>query len=147
MFSGTLLPLTKKEKRAYQRMVTGLSIGNHQNAYMRFMTLTSSPESKKDINRSFDALKLRVQRATYRKDGFVGFTFNRYFKLKTAEGYNVLHIIYWGRFIPVEWLKSAWDQIHGAFKVDIRACWENKGRKMNRVNGLVGYLLTNYLTK
>lgn len=138
--------LSKKEKRAYQRLVTGLSIGNHKAAFMRFMTLTTAPGVTRDINKDFDTLKKRIGRANQHNDGFYGFKFNRYFKLKTAEGpeCKVLHIIYWGRFIPQAWLSKAWTQIHQSPIVDIRACW---GHKTRNVKGLAGYLLTNYLTK
>lgn len=153
--------LTKKEKRAYQRLASGLSIGGHKDSYFRFMTLTSAPDSP-DINKSFNLLKHWIARATPKKirklnkkyhinlPTFEGFKFNKYFKLKTAEGHNVLHIVYWGakqHFIPQAWLQWVWDHIHGAFKADIRIVWRRHRTRKARINGLVGYLLTNYLTK
>lgn len=136
--------LTIQESRAYQRLVSGLTIGCRQGAYYRFMTLTTAKGVNRDINKDFDILKKRIRRATWQKDRFSGFKFNRYFKLKTAEGNGVLHIIYWGNFIPQNWLSHAWEQIHKSEVVDIRSAYGNKNTK---VKGLVGYLLTDYLTK
>lgn len=110
---------------------------------MRFMTLTTARRMKRTIEQSFDVLKMRILRATVKKDGFLGFKFNRYFKLRTSEGYGVLHIIYWGRFIPQRWLSKNWDDIHGAKIVDIRKCYSRR----RKVNGLVGYLLSRYLQR
>lgn len=136
--------MDKKRKRAFQRLVSGLQIARNENAYMRFMTLTSPRGGgKRSIRKSFDVLKLCIKRATLERDGFLGFKFNRYFCIRTAEGNGVLHVIFWGRFIPQAWLSSQWERIHGAFRVDIRAC--HTVRK--RVNGLVGYLLTEYVSK
>lgn len=140
--------LTRKESRAYNRLVTGLTIGDIVKAEMRFLTLTTAPFVTSDINKDFDALKKRIARATFAKDGFRGFKFNKYFKLKTSEGYGVLHIIFWGgRFIPKAWLSQAWKELHNSPIVDIKLCYDPaKGRKKG-LNGLVGYLLTNYLTR
>lgn len=136
--------LTRQEKRAYQCLLTGLSIGSQNNAFYRFLTLTTKRGVCRNMNKDFDLLKKRIQRAVYKRDGFRGFKFNRYFKMKTAEGYGVMHIVYWGRYIPQEWLSKTWQEIHKSPIVDIRAGYSND--KTN-VRGLVGYLLTNYLTK
>ena len=107
------------------------------------MTLTSAPKNKRPIKKSFAVLKLRKEGATYEKDGFVSFKFNRYSCLHASEGYGVLHIIFWGRFIPQDCLSKNWLDINVAFRADIRASFTKK----RRVDGLVGYLLTNYLTR
>lgn len=132
-----------KYSRIFQRMVTGLQIAKNQEAFMRFMTLTTARRVLRPIENSFNLLKMRIQRATYKKDGFKGFKFNRYFKLRTSEGFGVLHIIYWGRFIPQNWLSKNWHNIHGAKIVDIRKCYSRR----RKVNGLVGYLLSRYLQR
>jgi hypothetical protein len=102
------LRLSRAEKRRYHRLISGLNVGAAQNERMRFMSLTTAVGVKRDVNKSFDALKKRIQRATYKKDGYRGFRFNRYFKLKTEEGNGVLHIVYRGRYIPQEWLSKTW---------------------------------------
>lgn len=133
----------RKQNRIFHRLATGLQIARNGNAYMRFMTLTTASTAKRDIRKSFQVLRQRIKRAKVEKDGFFGFNFNRYFCLRTEEGNGVLHVVYWGHFIPQAWLSSTWEKIHGAFRVDIRSC--HTGRKT--VKGLVGYLLTNYLTQ
>lgn len=148
---------TQKEKRAFQTLVTGIKIGCNKGAFYRFLTLTTAsgiPEKllvgKKNphfvdrLNWDFDILKKRISRAKYAKDGFSGFKFNKYFKLSTEEGNGVLHIIYWGNFIPQWWLSKNWREIHDSPVVDIRAAYGSPDRD---VKGLIGYLLTNYLTK
>ena len=146
---------TKRRKdskaRTYNRLLTGLQIARYQNLFGRFLTLTSSYQSIRPIKKSFDILKNRIERATWKKDGFHGFKFNRYYSLRTKEGkpyqkdhsLGVLHIIYWGQFIPIEWLRTQWFDIHQAFEVKIKACKTER----RKVNGLVNYLLTNYLSK
>lgn len=132
----------RKFCRLFHRMNTGLQLARNLRAYMRFMTLTSATTQKHKLMRSFEILKKRIHRATYQKDHFHGFKFNRYYCLKTLEGNGVLHVIFWGRFIPQRWLSKTWKQIHGAYRADIRACHT----KNRNVKGLVGYLLTQYLS-
>lgn len=129
-------PVTRAEKRRWHRLVSGLYIGMHNDEHLRFMTLTTAPHCKKNINRSFDALKLRVWRT-------FGWKFNAYFKVKTAEGFGVLHILYRGRFIPQEWLSNAWREIHnGSYIVDIREIKKRYGSQRT-----ANYLVSNYLQK
>lgn len=133
----------KRQARAFHRMLTGLQIAQNNRAFMRFMTLTSIKYPKRELKDGFDVLRLRIQRARIERDGFHGFKFNRYFCIRTSEGNGVLHIVFWGRFIPQKWLSSQWKDINGAHRADIRKVWDEK----RRVGGLVGYLITNYLTE
>lgn len=126
--------------------MTGLTIAVNNNAKMRFLTLTSANTQKRSIKKSFDVLRKRIRRAKiydkkgYKKDGFQGFNFNRYFCLRTSEGNGVLHIIYWGQYIPIQWLKKNWFDIHGAYQVNIQLLKQKYG-----VKRIVNYLITNYL--
>ena len=135
--------LTRQERRAYQRLTSGLTMGDRQGSFMRFMTLTTASGVKKDINRSFERLKKRIMRASWEKDGFSGFKCNKYFKVKTAEGNGVLHTVLMGNYIPQAWLSKTWAEIHGSPIVDIRAL--RVGRK--GVKGIANYLVSNYLVK
>lgn len=135
--------LTRQERRVFQRLISGLTIGNLQGSFMRFMTLTTAPGVKKDINRSFERLKKRIMRATFEKDGFPGFKCNRYFKVKTKECNGVLHTVLMGNYIPQAWLSKTWKEIHGSPIVDIRAL--RVGRK--GIRGIANYLVSNYLVK
>lgn len=125
---------SRKISRAYQRLMTGLQIARNFNAFMRFLTLTSPNNPKRPIKKSFAILRLRIERATLRRDGFIGFRFNRYFCLRTSEGNSVLHIVFWGNFIPQDWLSKNWEEIHGAWIVSIKACWTQR-----RALGRFGY--------
>lgn len=133
-----------KYGRIYQRMTTGLQIARNNKEMMRFMTLTTAKNSYRTLKKSFDVLRKHVERAKQEKDGFKGFKLNRYFCLRTSEGNGVLHIIFWGgHFIPQSWLSRQWEKIHGASIVDIRKIYTER----RKVNGLVNYLLTNYLQR
>jgi hypothetical protein len=130
-------------------MLTGLQIARNGNREMRFMTLTTSNNRVKNRNGktrelrdSFQILRQRIKRATKEKDSFQGFNLNKYYCIRTSEGNGVLHIIFWGgNYIPHKWLKANWQEIHGAFIVDIRFVHNLK----HTVQRLVGYLLDRYL--
>lgn len=142
-----------KNARLYHRLITGLQIGQNQHKFMRFLTLTTATHSPRSVKKSFDILRKRIERAEpfytkgkkkgQFKDGFQGFRFNKYFCLRTSEGNGVLHIVYHGNYIPQSWLSRTWEQIHGAFIVNIKMVYT----KRKKVNGLVNYLITNYLQK
>jgi hypothetical protein len=130
--------LNKADRRRFQRLQTGLQIGVNKRAPMRFLTLTTAKGVKRDICKDLDILKKRILRA-------FGWKFNKYYKLKTREGpeKQVLHIVFWGKFIPKAWLSKVWREIHGSPIVDIRAI----KRKSGSLSGLAYYLITNYFKK
>ena len=118
-----------KQKRGYQRLLSGLTRAKALDKTVRFMTLTSSPTSKyRQINPHFQVLRKRIQRNFGKMD---------YIKFRTNEGYGVLHILYVGPYIPQKWLSRNWNEIHDAKIVDIR---EVKGEKR-----IARYLISNYL--
>ena len=130
-----------KQKRAYQRLLSGLRY--HRSKRLRFMTLTSANNMKRDIRSAWRVLKERIKRLTplrLLKLGYISPSELRkyyqnpckrlefhYFKVETAEGVaGVFHILYFGDFIPVKWLSNSWKEITGsAYIVDIRACKDN----------------------
>jgi len=61
-----------------------------------------------------------------------------YIKIRTNEGYGVLHILYVGKFIPQRWLSRNWNEIHQSPIVDIRAT--------SRMKGLGKYVVSQYLS-
>jgi hypothetical protein len=127
---------SKKQRRAFQRLMSGLTVGKSRRERLRFLTLTSSPESVgRNLNADFRALKMRI----LRKYGFK----MKYWKIRTNEGNGVLHIVFRGRYIPQRWLSSQWADIHKSPVVDIRSlCETRKG-----LTGIVFYLVGNYLAK
>jgi len=127
---------TKKQRRAFQRLMSGLTVGKSRKERLRFMTLTSSTESVgRNLNADFRALKMRIFRKYHFK--------MKYWKIRTNEGNGVLHIVFRGRYIPQEWLSEQWADIHKSPIVDIRSLRETgKG-----LQGIVFYLVGNYLAK
>ena len=127
---------TKKQRRAFQRLMSGLTVGKSRRERLRFMTLTSSPESVgRNLNADFRALKMRI----LRKCGFK----MKYWKIRTNEGNGVLHIIFRGKYIPQKWLSEQWADIHKSPIVDIRSLHETR----KGLTGIVFYLVGNYLAK
>lgn len=61
-----------------------------------------------------------------------------YFRLRTDEGFGVLHIVYRGPYIPHSFLKRSWENIHGAPIVYIQAL---RGKSKR----IAGYLAGHYL--
>jgi hypothetical protein len=127
---------TKKQRRAFQRLMSGLTVGKSRKERLRFMTLTSSPESAKGkLNAHLRTLKMRI----FRKFRFK----MKYWKIRTNEGKGVLHIVFRGKFVPQEWLSEQWADIHNSPIVDIRSLYETaKGLK-----GICFYLVGSYLSK
>jgi len=127
---------TKKQRRAFQRLMSGLTVGKSRRERLRFMTLTSSIESKRrNLNADFRTLKMRILRKFHFK--------MKYWKIRTNEGNGVLHIVYRGKYIPQKWLSEQWADIHKSPIVDIRSLRETgKG-----LTGIVFYLVGSYLSK
>lgn len=122
-----------KQKRAYIKAKAGER--SHPGQLQRFLTLTSSPgsvEAGNDLGIDFSVFKLRVKRLTpYKllKKGYLTIGQLRYFypgknlhqpltmdyfKVRTDEGFGVLHILYYGDYIPQKWLSNTWESIHQA---------------------------------
>jgi hypothetical protein len=78
---------TKKQRRAFHRCISGLLRAKGRLERIRFMTLTSSPQSDKEkLNYHFNLLVKRIE-----------YTFGfkmEYWKVKTKEGYGVLHVLF-----------------------------------------------------
>lgn len=117
-------------------MMSGLTVGKSRRERLRFMTLTSSPQSVgRNLNADFRALKMRILRKYHFK--------MKYWKTRTNEGHGVMHIIFRGRFIPQRWLSAQWADVHKSPIVDIRSLYETR----KGLAGIAFYLVGNYLTK
>jgi hypothetical protein len=117
-------------------LMSGLTVGKSRRERLRFMTLTSSPESVgRSLNADFRALKMRILRKYHFK--------MKYWKIRTNEGKGVLHIVFRGRYIPQRWLSAQWADINKAPVVDIRSLYETR----KGLTGIVFYLVGNYLAK
>lgn len=117
-----------KQKRCYQRLMSGITFSNYTGKVIRFITLTTSRISTRDIHKDFRVLKMRIKRK---------FGEFEYIRIKTNEGNGVLHILYKGTFIPYTWLSRNWNDIHQSPIVDIRAT--------SKIKGLGKYVVSQYL--
>lgn len=110
--------LTAKSRRCYHRVMSGLEKGGS----LRFLTLTSAPGSPVDIQRSWRALYMRMQRR-----GLI----HGYIKVNelTVAGRLHLHVLFRGKYIAQRLLSSWWSEIHGAPVVDIRSWRPFRGKK------------------
>ena len=127
---------TKKQRRAFQRLMSGLTVEKSRRERLRFMTLTSSPESVgRSLNADFRVLKMRILRKFHFK--------MKYWKIRTNEGNGVLHIVFRGKYIPQKWVSEQWAGIHRSPIVDIRSLHETR----KGLTGIVFYLVGNCLAK
>ena len=98
----TLTVEERRKKRAYRMALSGIQRGGKA----RFLTLTSSPESPRDVHHSFRILKERLRRRGQFEYLAV--------RERTKSGLTHLHVLCRGRFIPQGWLSDAWKSIHKA---------------------------------
>lgn len=128
------------QRRCYHRIKSGLTW--HKNEILRFLTLGSAPGMKRSQQESFRALKERIRRltlSTLYDDGYItkhqllthytgkplGYAPQlNYINIRTDEGPDgVLHILYFGDFLPQSWLKDTWSELTGTCKsAYIRMC-------------------------
>ena len=129
----------RKQRRAYQRVLSGINY--HYKEILRFLTLTMpvDEEKKRELPDAFRALKAYIQRMTVGRLVKEGWLSQRqanfyyagrketdtmrfeYFKVETSEGNGVLHIMFYGDYLPVECIRAKWYALTGAYEVDIRA--------------------------
>lgn len=128
-------PWNSKQRRTFQRILAGLKRARAERRRVRIITLTSPPGHPRTVvggkllSTRFQILRKRIIRKW-------GCSFE-YLRVRTSEGFGVLHIIYKGAYIPQTWLKREWNDIHGAEIVFIQAL---RGEKR-----LARYLVSNYV--
>ena len=115
---------------------------------------------KKDISKCYSDLYKRIRRLTPYKLYQDGYITNRqlrkqyannplgenldfeYIKIKTSEGPNsVLHILYFGDFLPQKWVKENWNDITGGCNSAYIKMCKNPVYNSNR---LAGYCIDQY---
>jgi hypothetical protein len=138
----------------YSRVRSGLR--RHKGEKLKFLTLTSANESS-DLKTHWEILRKRIKRlkpSRLMKNGWITKhqmaklykNYNRlfkfdYFVVRTAEGNGVLHVLFFGDYIPYDWIKENWVEIHGAWSVSIS---ETK-TGIYSPNSLTKYILTQYI--
>lgn len=125
----------KQGKRLYCALESGMKW--HQNDTVRFLTVTSSNDSPRDIQYSFNRLIKKIRRTTPADLIDFGYLDPKdasrfydeltkplrieYLSLQTSEGNGVIHALTVGDFLPYRWLSETWTRIHKAWNIDIRA--------------------------
>jgi len=126
---------TVKQKRTYQRLLSGIKRAQNAGKRLRIITLTSassadtSPWGGRQLAKNWQVLRKRIQKQYGKLE---------YFRLRTDEGNGVLHIVYRGTYIPHSFLKRNWKEIHGAKIVFIQALY-------GKSNRIAGYIASHYL--
>ena len=147
---------SRAQKRAYSRIRIGLK--RHKGEILRFLTLTSAPNMKRDVSNAFRALKERIRRKTaYKlfKEGYLKKGDLRkynslleplkfeYIKIETWEGVEgVYHVLYFGDYLPWGWLTEVWEELTGTAKV----VWIRATRKgVSNEKKLASYCVSQYV--
>ena len=124
-----------KQRRTFQRILAGLKRARAQRKRIRIITLTSPPGHPRTVaGGKLLATRFQILRKRIIRKWKCSF---EYIRIRTSEGFGVLHIIYKGAYIPHSWLKKQWSDIHGAEIVFIQAL---RGQKR-----LARYLVSNYV--
>ena len=155
---------TDKHKRAYRKISLGIRKRKNR-GILRFLTLGSPPQFKGDIGVCFVNLKKRLKRLTVDslvKQGYISKSKAKYFygcksgnklfgfsyvKVRTSEGCNgVLHVLFFGDYIPQPWIYDNWKDLLGVEdlanqSVDIRMCKS----KIKDVVKLSSYCVNQYV--
>lgn len=130
-----------KQKRTYQRLLSGITRASNAGHTLRMLTLTSpsshprTPEGGQLLTKRFQVLRKSVKR----KYGYL----MEYCRVRTDEGFGVLHIVYRAGkkgYIPHSWLKKEWKRIHGAQIVYIQKLYGKNKR-------IAGYLAAHYISR
>jgi hypothetical protein len=135
---------SRKQKRAYHRIMSMLTYWRSFNHAVLWITLTSSEKSDpKKLSYHFQILKQRIERK-------YGFSRLEHVNIRTSEGNGVYHTFLayklpngwrpYRFYIPQKWLSDAWKDIHGAEVVWIERV--KKGYKSHK--RLSGYAVSQY---
>lgn len=119
----------RRIKRCFHRVISGLE----KDPRCRFVTLTSSPESKNFIQQDLRRLIMRLRRKGILSD---------YIRVveKTKSGLEHVHMIYRGGFIPQRVLSELWSEIHQAPIVDIRSVKASGRQQRGAAGELAKYM-------
>ncbi|MEO5351449.1 MAG: hypothetical protein H7836_17670, partial [Magnetococcus sp. YQC-3] len=140
-----------KQKKAYHRVLAGMR--RHRGEKARFMTLTSADGMQSDIEKSFCLLRKRlfwVLPLHFVASGDLSYEYAckvygeenldviwsfDYMKILTSEGVSgVFHVLYFGIWIPHNWLSSQWFDVTGsAFIVDVRETWKERDGSFHKI--------------
>ena len=123
----------RRGRRIYSRIRQGLEVGQLLGEAVRWVVLTSGPESPVDIHASFKVLVKRVRRGPspffeYAVTGEVG----------ALHGMRHLNVLWRGGFIAQKWLDDTWWECHRSRHVHVERV---------QVAGAVAGYVAKYVTK
>jgi len=158
-----------KHFRCNDRIKAGVKL--HEGEILRFLTLNTPVEAKRDLTKAFHILYKRIKRLTV--DGLIrdGYISNRqasfyygkdksyYDKLFRFDFLRVkskgidsvhLHILFYGQFIPFDWLYFNWKDVLGVDfivknTVDIKQCKKSCDGSLRNVKSLSSYCVNQYV--
>ena len=104
---------TIRKKKLFRLFKSGFESAGAHTETIRFLTLTTSDDSKDDIYASFEKFVKRVRR---RYGSFEYVAVREW----TVKGKPHLHILFRGKYMDQKWISSAWREVHESFIVDIR---------------------------
>jgi hypothetical protein len=121
----------RRQKHVFWLLKGGFELARINSESVRFLTLTTSDDSTRDIHASFEKFVKRVRREFKRFE---------YACVRewTVRGYPHLHVLFRGCFIPQKWISETWADLHSSCIVDIR--------KVSSIDSAVNYLMK-YLVK
>ncbi len=136
-------PWSKKQRRFYHRAMSGMA----SNEQLRFLTLTSSPQSDGTLlTKHASVLKQRIKRRAWeqRKRGERKHARFEYLgaQEETRGGLRHVHYLYKGCYIPQRWLSAAWAELHAAPIVHVCSV-----RQKRRAQQKVANYVSKYLSK
>lgn len=88
-------------------------MASHDGERCTFLTLTS-PSAEMQNYPLETSLKVLIARIR-KKFGNI-----EYYAVRTNEGNGVYHLLFFGPYIPQKWISENWEQLRGAWSVDIR---------------------------
>lgn len=123
-----------KQRRAYQRLLSGLHLAASRNQVVRIITLTTVPGTGyQDLKHTWQTLRKRIERTFHAKVN--------YWKLRTNEGARgVIHLLYVGPWVPQSWLSWNWKSLVGAPVVYIQMLKKRRGSRR-----IANYMISNYM--
>lgn len=123
----------RRRSRCFHRVISGIERGGQ----LRLLTLTSSPDSPPDIQRSLRMLIMRLRRRGLLKD------YLRVIEV-TESGLNHVHMIFRGSYIEQREVSRLWEAIHAANVVDIRTVKSAYSSKRRVASYLAKYMVKGF---
>jgi len=117
---GHKSPWGRRQRRLFQRCMSGVELAFIRGQRVRILTLTSSPSSV-DLHRHWTMFVRRVRRA---------YGLFEYLAVKefTSSGLVHIHALFVGSYLPFSWVKETWFELHKAKDVFIQAFRGSKKR-------------------